>query len=720
MVKVRLSTFLIVKDEGLTVGRALESAAGITDQFVVGIDEASSDGTEEIVREFAGRHEDIEWDIYKFKWENHFARARNRAIGRCEGEWVLQLDGHEYLRSGSGEMVLWYMEHADPEVWLISVMMQMEPDRYGIPEIFFVQHHLWRNGKGVRYVNASHNAIPLDVVPDHRRLRTNDIVIVHQRPRSNAERRREQRRAMNIPNFEEALAEAPDDARSLFYMGQSYVDAGRPEEALPFYRRYLEVSTHEEEKYEAAVKLGEVEALAGNLEEAAGAFHEALRLMPTRAEAAFNLGLTAKARVEELNAEMLDEEGTISGARERQVYLNKLHALTEEAQRWFAIAGSTPPPVTSYFLRGPVYTYLPQVESARLAAAMFRYTGLELHYGRAIAGYRKALEFRRGDPELLAELRGLEEERFARLRATLPAAGGKKRLLVVVGTGQFTPPLVERWKGEYEVRSVRRAEARELLWADVVFVEWCDENLVEISQRRWGAPVVGRLWRYEAYRDFPARVSWENVDALAVPAGFLRTWLLDRFGVGAEVRVIRPGIDLGKYRFKKRGPGRRVALAGYLHARKNLDEAAEIAAREDVELHVAGRWQDACLERHFWWRLREAGAAGRAVFHGWQGDMDAWLEEVEANYLLSASWSESFGFVIAEAMAKGIRPIVKRFEGADELWPEGVWYGHAGEVGKHLEAEYDSEWCREWVAQRYDVEREAGEYLELFGEVSGS
>ncbi|HUX06319.1 MAG TPA: glycosyltransferase [Acidobacteriota bacterium] len=714
MAKLKLSTFLILKDEGRTVARALESAAGITDRFVIGIDAASSDGTEEIVRGFAARHPGIEWDIYKFRWENHFARARNRALELCKGDWILQLDGHEYLRSGSAQMVLWYIEHADPEVWLISVMMQMEPDRYGIPDIFFVQHHLWRNGRGVRYVNASHNAIPLEVVPDHRRLRTNDIVIVHQRPRGNAERRREQRRAMNIPNFEQALASTPDDPRSLFYMGQSCVDAGRPGEAVPFYKRYLEVSTHAEEKYEAAVKLGEVEALAGKPEEAAEAFHAALKLIPARAEAPFNLGLVAKLRIEELNAEMLDEAGTIEGVRERQLYLNRLHALTEEAQRWFAIAGSTSPPVTSYFLRGPVYTYLPHLESARLAAALYRYTGLEIHFGRAAAAFRKALEFRPGDPEILAETGVLEEERLARLRAAIGPAGERKRLLVVDATGQFTPPLIERWRADYEVRPVRRAATCDLLWADAVFVDWCDENLVEISRRRWGVPLVCRLWRYEAYSAFPARVNWANVDALIVPAEFLRTWLADRHGIESPVRVIRPGIDLKKARFRERGPGRRVAVAGYLHPRKNLDEVADIAARENIELHLAGRWQGSCIERHFWWRLRRAGAAQRVRFHAWRGDIGAWLDEVGANYMLSASWSESFGFVIAEAMAAGIRPIVKRFEGAEELWPDSVLYDDPADVGEHMAGNYDSRAYRQWVAERCDVEREAAQYLELF------
>jgi len=711
-----LSTFLILKDEALTVARAINSVLDLTDQFVIGIDDKSSYATEQIVRDCAQRHTEKDWDIYKFTWENHFARARNRAIERCTGDWIFQIDGHEYLRSGSTPMLRWYMENTDPKVWLVSVAMHLEPDRYGIPEIFFVQHHLWRNGNGIRYVNASHNAIPLDIIPDHRRLRTNDIVIVHQRPPANASARRRQRREMNIPNFQQALEDTPDDPRSLFYIAQSFLDAGQPAEAIPFYERYLQVSTHYEEQYEAAVKLGEIQALEGDRDKAADAFHLALRLMPTRAEAPFNLGLIAKARIEDLNAELLDPDGSISDPLRRQHYLNRLHAVVEEASRWFRIAADIPPPVTSYFLRGPVYTYLPHLELARLDDALYRYTGLELHLQRARRSYARVLDFRPGDPEILAARSALDEHHISRVAAALPPPpDDRPRLLVADSTGQFTPPLVRGWLDKYHLRTTPKVSLQDLLWADLVFVEWCDENLIYVSRRRCDAPVIARLWRYEAYSDFPNRVCWDNVDRLVVPADFLRTWLCDRFDIPTPISVIHPGLDLDRYAYRPRKRGPNVAVVSYLNPRKNLDEIADVIVREPLVFHIAGRWQDPCLERHFWWKIRRLGAADRVHFHGWQDDIDSWLDRVDANFLLSASWSESFGFAIAEAMAKGIRPVVKRFEGAEDLWHPDLLYDHPDELHRHFHiADYDSPSYRDFIADRYSLHRELAEYESLF------
>lgn len=710
-----LSTFLILKDEAQTVARAIESVLDITTQFVIGIDEKSSDSTEEIVRDLASRYTEKTWDIYSFAWENHFARARNRAIHRCAGDWIFQLDGHEYLKPGSGPMVRWYTQNTDPQVWLVSVMMHLEPDRYGIPEIFFVQHHLWRNAHDIHYVNASHNAIPLEVVPDHRRLRTNDIVIVHQRPKENAQTRRRQRRQMNIPNFQHTLEQEPDDPRSLFYLAQSLVDAGRPAEAIPYYRRYLQVSTHEEEKYEAAIKLGEIHAILKDNEQAAEAFHLALRIMPTRAEAPFNLGLLAKTRIDGLNEELLDSDGSIADPLRRQQYLNRLHQITEEASRWYYIAAGTPPPVTSYFLRGPIYTYLPHLELARLHAALYRYTSLEIHLGRARKSYFRALEFRPDDPEITLELNSLEDHHLSRISALLPPpADNRPRLLIADETGQFPPPLARHLRETFHVRTTPKPSLQDLLWADAIFIDWCKHNLVLASSRRLQAPLVSRLWRYEAYSTHPAKVNWENVDTLVLPAPYLKNWLSDRYNIQTPTKIIYPGIDLSRYKYNKHTKGSNIATIAYLHPRKNLDELADVIAHHDLKFHIAGIWQDSCLERHFWWKLRRLGLTGRVRFYGWQNDIDSWLDNINASYTLSTSWSESFGFSIAEAMAKGIRPIIKHFEGADQLWPTELLYDHPEEIAQHLDASYKSRSYRKFIAQRYDIRREAAQYTSLF------
>ncbi|MCG8377626.1 MAG: glycosyltransferase family 4 protein, partial [Chlorobiales bacterium] len=141
----------------------------------------------------------------------------------------------------------------------------------------------------------------------------------------------------------------------------------------------------------------------------------------------------------------------------------------------------------------------------------------------------------------------------------------------------------------------------------------------------------------------------------------------------------------------------------------------DIIIATDKKFHIAGQVQHKDLWRYFWWKLRRHGSADRVYFHGWQNDVNAWLDDVDANYLISTSWSESFAYNIAEAMAKGIKPVIRNFEAAEELWPTRCIYNNIEEaIDLFNETSYESKSYRQWVADRYDSEHEAKQYLDLF------
>jgi glycosyltransferase involved in cell wall biosynthesis len=52
--------------------------------------------------------------------------------------------------------------------------------------------------------------------------------------------------------------------------------------------------------------------------------------------------------------------------------------------------------------------------------------------------------------------------------------------------------------------------------------------------------------------------------------------------------------------------------------------------------------------------------------------LSRWLED--KNYVLSTSIHESFGYGIAEAMARGIKPIIHDFPYAYEIWGEELLF----------------------------------------------
>jgi tetratricopeptide (TPR) repeat protein len=89
-----LSAALIVRDEERTLPDCLESLKGVVDEIVV-VDTGSFDRTRDVARAAGAR-------LHEFAWRDDFSAARNEAIGRCRGEWILYIDADERVRPGSG------------------------------------------------------------------------------------------------------------------------------------------------------------------------------------------------------------------------------------------------------------------------------------------------------------------------------------------------------------------------------------------------------------------------------------------------------------------------------------------------------------------------------------------------------------------------------------------------------------------------------------------
>ncbi len=79
---------MIVKNEARCLARCLSSIRPAVDEIVV-VDTGSTDGTLEIARDFEAK-------ISHFDWVNDFSAARNVALGRAGGDWILVLDADEF------------------------------------------------------------------------------------------------------------------------------------------------------------------------------------------------------------------------------------------------------------------------------------------------------------------------------------------------------------------------------------------------------------------------------------------------------------------------------------------------------------------------------------------------------------------------------------------------------------------------------------------------
>jgi GT2 family glycosyltransferase/tetratricopeptide (TPR) repeat protein len=90
--KRSLSLVMVCKNEELGIFKAITSAKPYVDEIVVAIDNKSVDKTEAIA-------ENLGATIKHFDWRNDFAWARNFAHEGVKSDWILFLDGHEYIKT---------------------------------------------------------------------------------------------------------------------------------------------------------------------------------------------------------------------------------------------------------------------------------------------------------------------------------------------------------------------------------------------------------------------------------------------------------------------------------------------------------------------------------------------------------------------------------------------------------------------------------------------
>ncbi|HSE31767.1 MAG TPA: glycosyltransferase family 4 protein [Pyrinomonadaceae bacterium] len=154
-----------------------------------------------------------------------------------------------------------------------------------------------------------------------------------------------------------------------------------------------------------------------------------------------------------------------------------------------------------------------------------------------------------------------------------------------------------------------------------------------------------------------------------------------------KIAVIRNGIDVDRFRQARGRSAYRVTLEvpdnckligtiGELRRLKRHDDfikAAAIVARDNSDAYfvLAGSpaSSDAVEQKSLEELVNKLGLTGRFRFLGWLDDAAALLGSL--NVFVSASETESFGLVIAEAMASGAVVVATATEGAREIISEG-------------------------------------------------
>ncbi|WP_051410148.1 glycosyltransferase [Brevibacillus panacihumi] len=306
----------------------------------------------------------------------------------------------------------------------------------------------------------------------------------------------------------------------------------------------------------------------------------------------------------------------------------------------------------------------------------------------------------------------------------------KKAIAFIVkpGMDSFLEDLIKGFKGEYRVKKVVVKETSQIeqamKWSDVSWFEWCDELIIYASKTNLASTrkIICRLHSYEAFTNSIHAVKWTAVDKVIFVAEHIREIVGKQVRINEQrMEIVANGINEEKFKYATRKKGYNIAYVGYINYKKGpmlLLQVIKALVDKDsrFQLHIAGQFQDIRDQLYFQQMIQEWKLQKNINFHGWQDDIDKWLEDKE--FLISTSLLESQQLSIMEAMAKGIKPVIHNFYGAKNIYPsQYVWSTINEAVEMILENEYDSNEYRGFVQRRYSANDMNNRLLKLIREV---
>ena len=292
---------------------------------------------------------------------------------------------------------------------------------------------------------------------------------------------------------------------------------------------------------------------------------------------------------------------------------------------------------------------------------------------------------------------------------------------------KFMGDLINHWQEKgHEVKKTLYWDPRMVEWADLTFFDWADNSLIRFSNpedplyKELGLTIpknkhiVCRCHDIDAWCGHYHRINWELVNDLIFVAPHIKDLVLESLKPPANLKIhlIKHGVNTNKYTLRK-NPERnnKIAWIGRITHHKCLELALQVLVENPYyELHVAGTSLDSWELAYVNDFVKRNGL--KFFYYGEVPDINEWLED--KTYILLTSFKEAFSFVIGESMAKGIKPLIHHFYGAENVWDKKYLWDKVSECQKMLtEYEYNPNEYRDYIVNYYPLERMLKSYDDI-------
>jgi len=215
-----ISLAMIVRDEEANLAECLDSVKDEVDEIVI-VDTGSADQTLNIASTFTNK-------IYCFPWKGDFSAARNFAISKCSGQWILSLDADEKLNSERGSIRQLINNSPQTQVFGLPLLASsvIEDERFTVIRLF-------RNRAEFHFVGKIHEQV---MIKNANVVGIGEAPVICHKFVTRKQRSKKRWRNLQLLAQELQLQPDPDNCYLKYYIGVEWLGLGRYEKALPYFQ----------------------------------------------------------------------------------------------------------------------------------------------------------------------------------------------------------------------------------------------------------------------------------------------------------------------------------------------------------------------------------------------------------------------------------------------------------------------------------------------------
>jgi len=228
---IEISVCMIVRDEELTLGRALDCVKSFADEIII-VDTGSKDATLDVAKKYTE-------NIHHFDWIDDFAAARNFSFSKATRDFIMWLDADDMITEEDQLQILQLKEELHLDINMVTAQYATGFDEDGAINFKFARERFLNRRHSPTWVGQVHEIIPLagtvvdtEIVIEHRKVKPRDVL-------------------RNVTIYEKMSNEKNLDARETYYFARELYDIGDYQKALKMFASFIDMEGNLIDKQDA-------------------------------------------------------------------------------------------------------------------------------------------------------------------------------------------------------------------------------------------------------------------------------------------------------------------------------------------------------------------------------------------------------------------------------------------------------------------------------------